>query len=93
MESETERSKACPRFPAQAVALRPRTRLRTGLAAPRWPVSGLAETTPVAFPAAWRNQWRQTQARQCLRTTSAYRCGGSAGWDSTRRVTTFLLPV
>jgi hypothetical protein len=47
--------------------------------APRWPVSGLAEATRAAFPEDAASSDREHEQR-CVNTSSAYRCGGSAGW-------------
>ncbi len=88
---DLHRHDACPRFPARTLAMhralkhaRPR----------RWPVSGLTETTPVAFPVVGTTSGvshRSWQALACL--PSAYRCGGSAGGVASGGRPTFLLPV
>jgi hypothetical protein len=61
-----------------------------------WPVSGLAETSPVVFPTVGTASDVRHKSGGLARqrsATSAYRCGGSAAWVDAREATTFLLPV
>ena len=55
-------------------------RCHAGVTPPCWPVSGLMETTFIAFPDTWFTcpVARVMKAASC--DASTYRCGGSAGW-------------